>query len=356
MKKIFLIVFCLMTYVRADAQNQRGQNVVSSFGQYLGSWCRSNSYQQKKAAVNECAGPDGRDCLVKDSLMMEFERRRKRALDKSYPLSSYMAGFQMEMANGKRINVSISNVRPVTNYSFDASSKQDNKRYSFYFVSADVNVTGAMNYTSRDLFYVRKGAVPKISTIAPYHNGESGSGRGREEVIINTSNVKDWNHIANGEYNAIGASYGYSKYFPVNIAVRANFSYFDFGLEYGKSTSDSPLKFVEHTNFATSAIDGNCYYLMATPGVFLHFMSINCGLGSVFTKYKYESVYSSYDESKNTFIMKPMVTFHVPVPFDFSTSTEKVYISPYVGYVYAPKFPKLNCWEAGIGLRIRLVN
>lgn len=293
--------------------------------------------------------------MVYDALMAEFARRQSWSPDQIFTLPSYMSGFQVAMSNGKQIDVTISNIRPVTNLQFDKASKYDNKKNSLYFVSGDILVTGDMNFSSKDLFCIRKGSG-KISQIGPYQTTGNDNGESRDKVVVNTSNIRDWDHIADGEYNAIGASYGYSSRFPMNVAINANFSYFDIGFEYGKSSSDTPLDFVRHTNYATSTIEGDCYYLMATPGVFLHWVSVSCGLGSVFTKYRYESIYSSYDKKKNTFIIKPKLTVHIPVPFDFTSSTERVYVSPYVGYVHVPKFTRLNCWEAGIGVRIRLVN
>ena len=96
---------------------------------------------------------------------------------------------------------------------------------------------------------------------------------------------------------------------------------------------------------------------MATPGVYLRYASIDCGLGNVFAKYNYnyESVYTSTSttENKNYFIMKPKVTFHIPIPLGVSPREEVLYISPHVGYQYVPKCSSLNCLEIGIGVRFR---
>lgn len=358
MKKQFLIALCCFIPICMGAQNT-GETSVKNFGNNLSRWCLENDIDYRNAAAKECAGDDGDDCVVYDSLMMEFERRGNRELLKKYRLSRYFSGFQSAISQGSGINVSIKNIRPLTNFRFDNTSLGDNKRNSFYFVSGDVNVSGSMNYISRDVFYIRKGSG-RISQIAPvpYHGGRSESLRRQEDIVINTSDIKDWDHIAEGEFNSIELSYGYSCNFPLNIGVSTNFSYFNIGVDYGMNFSEEQLDFKKHTNYATSSLErGKYWYLMATPGVYFRWVTVDCSLGNVFAKYiyNYESVYttSSNSEKENYFAMKPKVTFHIPIPFDFSSRTEKLYISPHVGYMYVPKCSTLNCWEVGIGVRLR---
>lgn len=357
MKKMLLIALCCMISRCVGAQN-KGELSVINFGNNLSKWCQKNDIAYRKAAAKECAGEDGDECVVYDSLMMEFERRGNRELIKRYYLNRYFSGFQSANSQGNYINVSITNIRPLTNFRFDNASLGDDKRNSFYFITGDVEVSGSMDYISRDLFFIRKGSGGRISQIAPYPGIQSGVERIHEDVVINTSDIKDWDHIAEGEFNSLEVSYGYSSNFPLNIGVSTNFSYFNIGVDYGMNFSEEQLDFKKHTNFATSTLErGKYWYLMATPGVYLHWASIDCGLGNVFAKYNYnyESVYTSTSnsEKKNYFAMKPKVTFHIPIPLDFSSRTEKFYISPHVGYMYVPKCSALNCWEVGIGVRLR---
>lgn len=349
MKKLILIALCSMITIYAGAQS-KGETTVEKFGKNLTRWCQKNDITYRKAAAKECAGEEGGDCVVYDSLMMVFERRGNRELIKRYYLPRYFSGFQSAITQGNGINVSITNIHPV-------EYKTDNP--SLYLVYGDVKVSGVINYTSSDWFYLRRGSN-RISQIAPalYNGTQSRTERKLEEVIINTSNIKDWDHIAEGEFNSIEVSYGYSSRFPMNIGVSTNFSYFNIGVEYGMNFYEELLETKKHTNYATSTLErGKYWYLMATPGVYLRYASIDCGLGNVFAKYNYnyESVYSSYSnsEKKNYFIMKPKLTVHIPIPLDFSSRTEKFYISPHVGYQYVPKCSALNCWEVGIGVRFR---
>lgn len=353
----FLLLTCVCALSFPSLAQEKGRNAVLRFGNSLSQWCKNGSFNERLKAISECAGKDGKECLVYDSLMMKFAEIQELPAIEKYQLPSYMTGFQAAMRSSRGINVSITNIEPVSpdKLKFDRASMTDEKRNSLYYISCNVNVSGLINQNYQNLFCIRKGSG-QISQIGPYKELRN-SNTGQNEIIVNTSNIKNWDHIAAGEFNSIQVSYGYSSNFPLNVGVSTNFSYFNIGVEYGMDFSkEQTIK--KHTNFATSTLErGKYWYLMATPGVYLRYASIDCGLGSVFTtyNYNYESVYtsSSNSEKKNYFAMKPKVTFHIPIPLDFSSRTEKLYISPHVGYMYVPKCSALNCWEVGIGVRFR---
>lgn len=321
---------------------KKGVDAVEQFGKNLSEWCRSDHNRFKLEAIKLCAG-DGWDCLVYDDLMFEFVRTQHQEVLKEYWANSYVQGFQTEMDNGKGIAVKISNVRPATDIQFDEESLTDEKRKDLYYIWCDIIVSGSMNYTSKDLFCVRKGSG-LISQIGP--SGQP----------VNTSKILDWDHIAAGEFNSIEASYGYSKNFPLNVAASLSLSYFNIGLEYGKNFDKEPVITKQHTNFASSQLNGKYFYIMASPGIFLRFATISYGLGATIMKYNYESVYDPYSENKTFFTMKPKVAFNLPLPVDFKSRDEKCYLCPYVGYLFAPKFSKINSLEFGVGIRFRFEN
>ena len=340
-KSVFVLLVSLLS-LSCHAQD-KGTDAVRKFGDILNEWSYRRGYTLLKSVQNVCAGDEGNECRVSDPLILEFERQAQRPLELDYFLANYIADFHEAMRRGNGIKVQISNIKPVTNIVFDSESMMDEKRKSLYYVSCDINVTGSMNFTSNDLFFIRKGSG-KISTIRP------------NDGPVNTSRIDDWDHIAAGEFNSIEASYGYSTNFPLNVGLTASFSYFNIGLEYGQNFDKEPIITKQHTNFASSQINGKYFYLMASPGVFLRFATISYGLGATMMKYNYESVYDSYSENKTFFTMKPKVAFNLPLPVDFKSRDEKCYLCPYVGYLFAPKFSKINCLEFGVGLRFRFEN
>lgn len=352
-KKLFTFMLIVFSYSLASMAQDKGVNAVKQLGNIMSNWCRENDMKLLNDAAKLCpsnSGEPGKDCTVSDSLMYEFIRRSgEELLNKysNYSFRDYMDGFQYEMdkavTRDTEFKVRISNIRPASNIQFDNESMTDEKRFSLYYILCDVEVSGSMNYKSKDLFCVRKGSG-LISQIRP------------DGIPVNTSRMKDWDHIAAGEFNSIEASYGYSKNFPLNVGLAASFSYFNIGLEYGQNFDKEPIITKQHTNFASSQINGKYFYLMASPGVFLRFATISYGLGATMMKYNYESVYDSYSENKTFFTMKPKVAFNLPLPVDFKSRDEKCYLCPYVGYLFAPKFSKINCLEFGVGLRFRFEN
>ena len=268
---------------------------------------------------------------------------------KSDLVQTYLQEFHNARKKGV-VNVSVSNVRIVgkdeqaysDHYGVSTREQEAQRSEKYTTVACEIVTNGTLTYQVQDLYYIYQGKVKKIT---PY------------EVDPNTGKVKvDFSDLVNE--HSLEVSYGYSSRFPLNIGVSTNFSYFNIGVEYGMNFSEEMLLTQKHTNYATSTLErGKYWYLMATPGVYLRYASIDCGLGNVFAKYNYnyESVYtsSSNSEKKNYFIMKPKLTLHIPIPLDFSSRTEELYISPHVGYQYVPKCQVLNCWEVGIGVRFR---
>lgn len=355
MKRVLLFVLTMFPSIASFAQS-RAAEVVSQFGNNISKWCQYANNDYKIAAIRDCAGHNGYECLVYDALMKEFELRKNRVPDDDYLLSDYLLGFESTMYEANGIRVIITNIKEETEVKFDNESLTDEKRKSLYYVSCDVIVSGAFNFTSRDVFCIRKGSG-LISQIAPYV-GVSESGSQIEKPLINTSNIMDWNHIADGEFNSFEVSYGYSKNFPLNVGIAASLSYFNIGVEYGQNFDNTPIISKKHTNFAKSQLKGNYYYLMASPGVFLRYATISYGFGATVTKYKYESIYpeGNKEDTKAFFVMKPKISFNLPLPADFSSRDEKMYLCPYVGYIFAPKLSDINSFEVGIGLRFRFNN
>lgn len=330
------------------AQNS-GVEAVKRFGYSLNKWCDSKDPRFREGVIKECAGSRGRECLVNDGLMKEFVSLLDLGNQDTYMLDSYLRGFQTTMRNGKT-HVQITDVKTINNPSYY------DERFIQVFCNIKMTTSDGKEHSFNDHFYIRKIGQNKISKISSYQEKKD-ERTGRTRVVSNTSDIS-YDPIANGDYNSFEVSYGYSSNFPLNIGVSANFSYFNIGVEYGQAFSEDVLFHKTHTNYATSELKrGKYWYLMATPGVFLRFASIDCGFGNVFAKYNYnyESVYtsSSFDEKKNFFVMKPKLTVNIPIPLDYSSNNEKFYITPHVGYMFVPKYSTLNCWEIGIGVRFR---
>ena len=340
MKKVLLVLGFLFCGISSFSQTIE-EGVVKEFGYNLQNLCSTQDMIYFKRAQNLC----DKACRVKDKIMEDFISRSRV---KSDLVQTYLQEFYNARKKGV-VNISVSNVRIIgkneqaysDHYGVSTREQEAQRSEKYTTVACEIETNGTLIYQVQDLYYIHKGQIVKIT---PYEEVED-QRTGKKKVKVDFSDLVD--------EHSIEVSYGYSKSFPLNIGVFTNFSYFNIGLEYGQNFDKTPLVTKQHSNFAVSSLEGKCFYLMVTPGVFMRWVTINCGAGATITKYKYESVYSSYTEKNVYFCMKPRVSFNLPVPFNFKSRNEKFYICPYVGYLYVPKLTKLNNLEFGVGLRFR---
>lgn len=333
MKHLYCIFFFLAITFTLQVKAQ-GVSTAKEYGESMKQWAATENDSYRRTVERICDGK--KSTRIADDIAMDLARKNGVPGNISYMLDSYLNWLEKAMLKG--ITIEFSDFKVVDKNEIEGTTSYETKyarEYDKDYVSCRIRISGALSYDVYDLIYLRGG---KITKIARYEK------RGNKVKVDFSDLVSE---------HSVEVSYGYSSNYPLNLSIHTNFSYFNIGVEYGQNFSNEPLSFVKHTNFATSKVDGKYYYLLATPGVYLRYASIDCGLGGVFTKYNYESVYSSYDKKNTYFMAKPKVTFHIPVPLGNSPRDERVYISPHVAYQYVPKFSMLNCWEFGIGIRIR---
>lgn len=339
MKKKLFCLFMLIPLLTMNVSAQEGMKTARSYGEKMKQWTSTKNDDFREDIEELCNGT--RSTRIADEIAIDLVPRMDYPRNVSYQLDTYLNSIEKAWSRGLSIEFSDyenvdRNLIEGTTANETRYAREEDKEY----VSCRVKVKGAYSYDVYDLICMRGGKITKVSKFEKSGN----------KVKVDFSDLVD--------EHTVEVSYGYSSSFPMNIGISTNFSYFNIGVEYGMNFSNEQIDFKKHTNYATSTLErGKYWYLMATPGVYLRYASVDCGLGNVFAKYNYnyESVYTSTSnsEKKNYFIMKPKVTFHIPIPFGVSPREEVLYISPHVGYQYVPKCSALNCWEVGIGVRFR---
>lgn len=147
-----------------------------------------------------------------------------------------------------------------------------------------------------------------------------------------------------------GLGYGYTQHFPLALSANYTHSCISIATEFGFNLDSK--KYVEYNPSA---------YFVVSPGLYLRFLSINCGAGvmaSDYTKTTYEehtenfggitqttTTSTSISQTKYHFMLKPSITGYIPI------SDEDYYITINAGYNYIPKFKELNGWSFGIGFQ-----
>lgn len=332
--KRLLIVFIILSAISPVRMFSQGLSTAKEYGESMKQWSATENDRYRNIIESICGGK--KSTRIADDIAMDLAQKNGVPSNISYMLDSYLNWLEKAMLNG--ISVNFSDYQVVNRNEIEGSTsyetkyaREDDKDY----VSCRIRISGALSYDVYDLICMRDGKITKITKYEKTGN----------KIKVDFSDLVS--------EHSVEVSYGYSSNYPLNLSIHTNFSFFNIGIESGQNFSNEPLTIVKHTNFATSKVEGKYYYLLATPGIYLRYASVDCGLGGVFTKYNYESVYSSYDKKNTYFMLKPKASFHIPVPFGRSPREERVYISPHIAYQYVPKYAELNCWEFGIGIRIR---
>ena len=161
------------------------------------------------------------------------------------------------------------------------------------------------------------------------------------------------------DFESIGLSYSYSKYFPLAIGLTYTINHVSFGGEFGINLDKKKL-YPSDVETVSSL-----KYFIFTPGFYCKFFSINCGIGAF--SYNYEKsgtlisgneaygnsgssstsviVSETTEEPKGCLLLKPSITGHIPI------SDGEHFITLNVGYLYIPKFKELNGLTFGVGFQ-----
>lgn len=92
-------------------------------------------------------------------------------------------------------------------------------------------------------------------------------------------------------------------------------------------------------------------YMMLSPGLYLRFLSINCGIGYlpgdcvVNLDIENGNVVNTEMTKTNYYMLKPSITGYIPI------SDEDFYITVDVGYNYSPNIKDLNGLSLGLGFQ-----
>ena len=146
------VIFCIMFlgYLNTVDAQQTPDKVVKDFGEAMSSWCSTNNilYREKIDAL--CSGP--KSCRVEDKIHADYQKKRGLTNYETFVLDSYMNMFQTLRA--QNIQFQMSNVK------LGATDMMPDGELSF--VTADIKVSGPVNYTVTDLFLVREGKITGI--------------------------------------------------------------------------------------------------------------------------------------------------------------------------------------------------
>ncbi len=180
----------------------------------------------------------------------------------------------------------------------------------------------------------------------------------------------DWWEV---EDETWGLSYSFSPHFPLALSANGTWSYFQLGGELGLTLSGK--RYDWDTNVTAQPVG----YIMAQPGFYCKFFSVQCGVGALFdirreteintgnnitqsvtisvgntssvssssNNNNYQVSYVSTTRAGVNLCFKPSLTGYIPIDGDY-------YLTINAGYIFVPKLKELNGFTVGVGFQVEL--
>lgn len=349
MKKIITFIWVVFCPLIVLAQHLE-EDIVQQFGNNLRDWCSTKDIDYRLKAQNLCSDA----CRVKDKLMEYFATNLDLNIN-DYVIPTYMNGFEDVMGKGP-IGVNMENIKIISENSYAfTEGAQRKKPKECSVVACDIIISGALKYKIKDLYYIKKGQIVKITPYEEVIDSKTGA----KKIKVDFSDIIDdfFFDIIDRDFDALGVSLCYSKHFPVNFGVHYNISLFNIGVELGGNWENKPVCVSESEGVKTN-IYSKGFYGILTPGIFLRYVTINFGIGYAAMKESGEG-YSvehkktlTIDESRLFLLMKPSVELNIPLAIDrYRKDEPNVFLCPRVAYNHFSKLQSLNCWEVGFCFR-----
>lgn len=154
MKKgiLFILLMAYASQIVHAADN--AVDIVKSFGITMSTWCKTDEISCREKLEKMCSGL--KSCRVEDKILADYLFLKGQLDHETFCLDSYLNMFETISIDG--VTYGLENVRLETEDHFPDGQ-------SLSFVTAEVKVTGKMNYNVRNLFLVRG---DKISGIYNY--------------------------------------------------------------------------------------------------------------------------------------------------------------------------------------------
>lgn len=356
--KIKYLIAALMSLCVATltAQPPSATSVTEAFAKNLSGWVNSGDFN---CLINlgDLYSKSKPSFIIADDLAHVLANRNGLSRNSSYTWDSFEAWMEKEIGRGLRL--SVSDIRSVPRYQISAYGGNAS---DFDYAACRINTSGTLSHSESALFVIKDGKVCKIG---PYEETVD-TQTGQRKVRIDLSGLSDMDYTT-----TLGAMYSYGKHFPVGVSVDGAYGKFSLGIDIGFSSdkrSYKTMKIKSFTNLSNYKAEKGVYtpkmYLCASPGIYLNYFSVNCGVGCmIFTGTKTVAQMSgSYDGDRFSFnggqigetssgmykfMLRPSVKGYIPCSDSF-------FISLGIGYDIIFGYKRLNGLNYGLGIRLVL--
>lgn len=349
MKKLFLL-FLSSFQIAAFAQSG-DMEIVHQFGENLKLWCSTTSIGYRSRIQDKCLS----DCRVKDEIMVDFARNGGLSI-KDYVVPNYLNGFENAMTKGV-ITVTMNNVRIISSdqqsYSYRNTKEEKARAKRFTTVACDIKVRGVLNYDIKDLFYLQKNKIIKITPYEEVIDKETG----KRNVKVDFSDLEDM--------STLGFTLNHDQHFQAGASIVGQSGMFMLSLDFGFNTDSKKyctdvMDMSDIMNFKRTETEYDPkMFITLTPGLFFKYFSVGCGFGVAFLDGKEtvsDSQYSKNDQgqqgvisgsnmfeiSSSKFMIRPQLKGYIPL-------SNSCRMSVGLGYDILPKAKELNGYNVSLG-------
>lgn len=349
-KYLYAIILSIIT-IPAVAQDY-SVGPVLQFANSISKWTSTHRDEFRFEAEDLCNG--SKKAIVNDDFSHILTKRNNpnAPLQKSYELETYLNNIGNQVSKGT-INITYTNISEVSKKDIVFESKISDKDLGLTeLYSCKIKVTGDIQHESNELFYVYKNKIAKIGKY------EKKNGK----VVVKFDDFIN-------DYETIGISYNYGKYFPVGISVNyspENIPFMisvDVGVNFDKDKyviDRVEMKDIMNFNRTKKVYDPQ-FFLTVTPQLYLKYFAIGCGAGIMMmdgteetANYEYASSSLSGNaiETGSGILVKPMIR---PVIKGFiPLNDDDLFLSVSVGYDYVFGYKEKNGINFGVGIQLEL--
>ena len=118
------------------------KDVVNLFGSTLSEWCRTDKIECRVNIEKLCSGK--KSCRVEDKVLADYLFKKGQSDHETFCLDSYLNMFEDLISDGVTFNM--------TNIKTETQDKYPDGQI-LSFVTADIRITGKLNYEIKNLFF-----------------------------------------------------------------------------------------------------------------------------------------------------------------------------------------------------------
>lgn len=357
MRKLYLL---FLVFIHVTAYGQYGDmEAVRQFSENLQLWCSTSNIKYRPKIQDKCLD----DCRVINDIMVDFARSNGLSI-KDYVVPNYLNGFQKAMDKGTVV-VNVSNVRIITSdqqsYTYGSVKKDQKLAKGYTTIACDIKVSGVLNYDIKDLFYLQKGKIVKIT---PYEEVIDRV-TGKKKVKVDFSDLEDM--------STLGFTLNYDQHFQAGASIIGQSGMFICSLDFGFNVDSERfysdvMDMTDIMNYKRTETEYNpIMFATVSPGLFFKYFSVGCGIGVAILNSKEtlsQGSYSEYEQGNSSFsygsqstsgytvtkfMVRPQLRGFIPLGRSCKMSIG-------IGYDILPKAKELNGYNASLGFHFNFDN